>query len=157
MHGRASPAARSHGLHPFWGSLSHLEFAKSQGNVCISCLCTLFGRFVSHFVFYRMHFAWHFQIFAMLRHHFAEKWALLSELTSHKYVRLTLPARYGSMPFVWNTNCGLKAYGGQKRCGAQAGHRTCLCTVYTNPWIPLAIYCYICTYKHIYFYICIYK
>ena len=28
------------------------------------------------------------------RHHFAEKWTLLSELTSHKYVRLTLPTRY---------------------------------------------------------------
>ena len=28
-----------------------------------------------------------------LRHHFADKWTLLSEVTSHKYVRLTLPAR----------------------------------------------------------------
>ena len=28
------------------------------------------------------------------RHHFAEKWTLLSEFTSHKYGRLTLPARY---------------------------------------------------------------
>ena len=28
------------------------------------------------------------------RHHFAEKWTLLSEFTSHKCGRLTLPARY---------------------------------------------------------------
>ena len=68
-----SPAPRSHGLHLFWGSLSHLEFAKSLGKVCISCLCTLFGGFVCHFVFYRMYFARHFHIFAMLSSSFCWK------------------------------------------------------------------------------------
>ena len=38
---------------------------KIAGKVCISFLCTLFGGFVCHFVFYRMYFARHFHIFAM--------------------------------------------------------------------------------------------
>ena len=48
---RTSPALQSHGLHPVWASLWHLEFAKSVGKMCISRLCALVGRFVCLCVF----------------------------------------------------------------------------------------------------------
>ena len=35
------------------------------------------------------------------RHHFAEKWTLFSEVASHKYVRLTVPARYDVYMSPW--------------------------------------------------------
>ena len=94
MHGRASPAPRSHGLHLLWGSLSRLEFAKSLGKcvflVYAPSLKALFAILSStacilHDIF---------TLSQCFRHHFDEKWTLLSEFTSHTYGRLTLPARY---------------------------------------------------------------
>ena len=41
--------------------------------MCISRLCALFGSFVWPCVFYRMHFAWNFHIFAMLSSWFCFK------------------------------------------------------------------------------------
>ena len=94
MHGRASPAPRSHGLHLVWGSLSHLEFAKSLGKcvflVYAPSLEALFAILCSTACI--LHDIFTFS--QCFRHHFAEELTLLSEFTSHTYGRLTLPARY---------------------------------------------------------------
>ena len=91
---RASQALQSHGLHPFGGCGWHLEFAKSMGK----CVSLVYGPF-SEALFAIMcstacilHDIFTFS--QCFRHHFAEKWTLLSEFTSHTYGRLTLPARY---------------------------------------------------------------
>ena len=55
----------------------------------------LLWKLCSHYVFYRMHFRYTIFTFSQcFRHPFAEKWTPLSEVTSHRYVRLTPPATY---------------------------------------------------------------
>ena len=78
---KAFQVPRSHGLRSFWSCLWHLEFAKSMGKMCIFCLWTLFGSFLCRYVFYRMHFGWHFHIFAMLSSPFC--WKVDPALRSH--------------------------------------------------------------------------
>ena len=64
------PIAR---ITPILGLLMAPGICKIDGNMCISRLWTLFGSFVCHSVFYRMHFAWHFHILAMLSSSFCWK------------------------------------------------------------------------------------
>ena len=90
----ASPALQSHGLHPFWGCLWPLEFAKSMRKMYFLFMDPLWRLCLPLCVLPHAFCMTLFTIPQCFRHHFAEKWTLLSELTSHKYVRLTLPARY---------------------------------------------------------------
>ena len=82
-----------HGLHRFWGRLWHLEFPKSIGNLFPAYRSSLEALFA--IMCYTACILDCIFLFSQcFRHHFAEKWTLLSEFTSHKYGRLTLPARY---------------------------------------------------------------
>ena len=64
----------SGGVYGAWNLQNRLE-------MCISCLWTLFGVFVCHYMFYRMYFGWQFRIFAMLSSSFC--WKLDPALGSH--------------------------------------------------------------------------
>ena len=87
-------ALQSHGLHPFWGCGWHLGFAKSVGKI----IFLVYGPFLEALFAIMCSTACMlddiFTFSPCFRHHFAEKLTLLSEFASHRYGRLTLPARY---------------------------------------------------------------
>ena len=88
-----SQAFQSHGLHLSWRCLWHLEFAKSVGKcvflIYVPSLEALFAPMC-----YTACILHEIYIFSPCCHDFASNLTLLSEVTSHTYVRLPLPARY---------------------------------------------------------------
>ena len=90
MPGRASPPPRSHGLHLLyrtwnlqnrWEKFVFLVYAPSL-EALFAILCSTACILHDIFTFSQCS-----------RHHFAEKWTLLSEVTSHKYVKANTASR----------------------------------------------------------------